>query len=54
MPTFLCRREKHKSFVYGEMPLAETGSEPRLLIRMKLRRGSRLVCSGCGRRGPGV
>jgi transposase len=52
LKTILNRLEKHKSFVYGSMTLDESGLEPRLLIRIKPRRGSRPVCSGCGKRGP--
>lgn len=53
LKTILNRLEKHKSFVYGSVTLDESGEEPRLLIRIKPRRGSRAVCSGCGKRGPG-
>jgi transposase len=53
LKTILNRLEKHKSFVYGSVTLDESGEEPRLLIRIKPRRGSRAVCSGCGKRSPG-
>ena len=53
LKSILNRLEKHKSFVYGSVTLDESGEEPRLLIRIKPRRGSRAVCSGCGKRSPG-
>jgi transposase len=45
----LNRIEKHKGFVYGKARWAEEGKG--LLIPLAPRRGSRPVCSGCGRKG---
>ena len=49
--TILNRVEKHASFVYGDARWVD-GDPPRLEIPIRPRRGSRPVCSGCGRRGP--
>jgi transposase len=49
LKTVLNRVHRIKGFVYGKMRFAENTLE----IAVRPRRGSRPVCSGCGRRGPG-
>lgn len=49
LKTILNRIQKHKSFVYGETRLVEGKEEPALEVRIRARKGSRAVCSGCGR-----
>jgi transposase len=52
LKTILNRVEKYKSFVYGKVRLSKPRGRLKLDIQMRPRRGSRPVCSGCGRRGP--
>lgn len=49
LKTVLNRVHRIKGFVYGKIHFAENGLE----VVVRPRRGSRPVCSGCGRRGPG-
>jgi len=45
-----------KGFVYEKVPWASDAAAPcglRLDVRVRSRRGSRGICSGCGLRGPG-
>jgi transposase len=49
--TILNRVEKFKSFVYGKVSFEDSGNGPALVVRMKPRRNSRALCSGCGRPG---
>ena len=49
--TLLNRVEKFKSFVYGRVSTEERDEETVLLVRVRPRKGSRPVCSGCGGRG---
>lgn len=49
--TLLNRLEKHKGFVYADIQLEE-GSRARLIVRIRPRKGSKPVCSGCDKRGP--
>ncbi|MCG7941363.1 MAG: ISL3 family transposase [Candidatus Thiodiazotropha lotti] len=53
LKTILNRVQKFKSFVYGTVRWAETAHEPTIEAELRPRRGSRPVCSGCGRRRPG-
>jgi transposase len=50
LTTILNRLEKHKSFVSGSGRLEERADGPALVIPIRPRKGSRPVCSGCGRR----
>lgn len=50
LQTILNRVEKHSSFVYDSVCFCD---EKTLEVQMRARRGSRPVCSKCGRRGPG-
>lgn len=50
--TLLNRLEKHKGFVYVDVRLEE-GGRPRLLVDIRARKGSKPVCSGCDKPGPG-
>lgn len=52
LKTILNRVQKHASFVYGDARWVD-GDPPGLEIEIRPRQGSRPVCSGCGRRGPG-
>jgi len=49
LQTVLNRVHRIKGFVYGKIRFVENGLE----VAVRARRGSRPVCSGCGRRGPG-
>jgi transposase len=49
--TIFNRVEKFKSFVYGGVSLEERDDGPALVVKMRARKNSRPVCSGCGRRG---
>ncbi len=50
--TILNRVEKFKSFVYGSACLEERGGGLALVVRVRPRKNSRPICSGCRRRGP--
>ena len=50
--TILNRVEKFKSFVYGSASLEDHGGETALVVRVRPRKNSRPICSGCRRRGP--
>jgi transposase len=52
LQTLLNQLEKFKSFVYGRVTKEARVAGHVLLVRMRPRKGSRPVCSGCGRRGP--
>ena len=49
LKTILNLVQKHKSFVYGEARWLEEKGRPALEIQIKPRKGSRPVCSMCGR-----
>ncbi len=51
LKTILNRVEKHKSFVYGKVRFGQRRGRLSLLVHLRPRRGSRPVCSDCGRRG---
>ena len=51
--TILNRVQKHKSFVYGKIRFLEEKEVPELEIEILPRKGSRAICSGCGRTAPG-
>ena len=53
LKTILNRVHKLKSFVYGKVRLIEVRNERVLEVEIRARRGSRAVCSGCGRKRPG-
>lgn len=52
LKTLLNKLEKHKGYVYGRITFEE-GGRPRLLVEIRPRKGSRPVCSGCNKPGPG-
>lgn len=52
LQTLLNQVEKFKSFVYGRVTKEKRDEGDVLLVRVRPRKGSRPVCSGCGRRGP--
>jgi transposase len=52
LQTLLNHVEKFKSFVYGRVTKEERAEGDVLLVRVRPRKGSRPVCSGCGGRGP--
>lgn len=51
--TILNRIQKYPGFVYGNMLLVANQGQLRLDIQVDPRRGTRPLCSGCGRRRPG-
>jgi len=51
LKTLLNHVQKHKGFVYDDVLLEKRG-RPRVVVRIRPRRGSRAACSGCGKRGP--
>jgi len=51
--TILNRVEPYKSFVYGKVALLEDGDRLSLEVGVQPRMGSRAICSGCRRPGPG-
>jgi transposase len=51
--TILNRVEPYKSFVYGKVALLEDDDRLSLEVRVQPRKGSRPICSGCHRPGPG-
>lgn len=53
LKTILNRVQKYKSFVYGGIKLIEGEEGPVLEVQIQARKGSRPVCSGCGRGAPG-
>lgn len=56
LKTILNRVHPVKGFVYEKVSWASDAAAPcglRLDVRVRARRGSRGLCSGCGRRGPG-
>jgi len=54
LKSILNRVQRHKGFVYGAAKWrTQRGGLPALDIGIHPRRGSRPICSGCGRRGPG-
>lgn len=52
LKTILNRVQKHKSFVYGNVRERRIKGRRSLEVRIRPRKNSRPVCSGCGRRGP--
>jgi hypothetical protein len=53
LKTILNRVQNHSGFVYGTIRLVEGAARLILEIEIEPRKGSRPVCSGCGRPGPG-
>jgi transposase len=53
LKTILNHVYKHKGFVYGRINCVEGWISPILEVQVLARAGSRPICSGCGRRGPG-
>jgi len=51
--SILNRIQIHKGFVYGQVRLLELSKPLALEIEIRARKGSRPVCSGCGKAGPG-
>jgi transposase len=49
--TILNRVEKFKSFVYGKARLEKRSDGLALVVKLRPRKNSKPVCSGCGRRG---
>ena len=52
LKTILNATEKFKSFVYDSAKLETKGTKRRLLVKIKARKNSKPVCSGCDKRGP--
>lgn len=54
LKTILNRVYPHRGFVYSGFELsAKEDKTPRLWVRIEPRKGSRPICSGCNRKGPG-
>lgn len=54
LKTILNRVQRHAGFVYESIRLVEgLAGSPEIEVRVRARRGSRGVCSGCQRRSPG-
>jgi transposase len=51
--SILNRVQLHHGFVYGKVRLVEHVKQPLLEIEIRHRKGSRPICSGCGKPGPG-
>jgi transposase len=51
--TILNHIQKFKGFVYGKANMSQWNGEPNIEIEIHPRKGSRGVCSGCGKRRPG-
>lgn len=51
--TILHRLYQHKGFVYGTPTFAEDGGRQAIRVPLRARKGTRPVCSGCGKAGPG-
>jgi transposase len=51
--SILNRVQFHKGFVYGQVNLREQAGRLVLEVEIRSRKGSRPVCSGCGKTGPG-
>lgn len=51
--SILNRIQIHKGFVYGHVRLREWNSHLALEVEIRSRKGSRPICSGCGKAGPG-
>lgn len=49
LKTILNHVERHKSFVYGDAKLINSGSESYLEVPVAPRKNGRPICSGCGR-----
>lgn len=53
LKTLLNRVYPQPGFVYSELKLRGDGEETKLEVRLQPRAGSRPICSGCERKGPG-
>lgn len=53
LSTILHRLYPHKGFVYGTPSFSEDAGRPSIRVPVRPRQGSRPVCSGCGKAGPG-
>jgi transposase len=51
--SILHRLYPHKGFVYGKPIFAEHAGQKAIRVPLRPRKGSRPVCGGCGKRGPG-
>jgi len=51
--SILNRIQIHKGFVYGKVSYREGGNRLTLEVEIRARKGSRPICSGCGKAGPG-
>jgi transposase len=53
LKTFLNLKENYPLFIYEDVHLKKTSSEPRIEVKIVSRKGSRGICSGCGEKCPG-
>ncbi len=51
--SILNRIQIHKGFVYGQVRLLEQSNRLAVEVEIRARKGSRPICSGCGKAGPG-
>jgi hypothetical protein len=51
--SMLHRLYPQKGFVYGKPILAEHAGQQAIRVPLRSRKGSRPICAGCGKRGPG-
>jgi hypothetical protein len=51
--SILHRLYPQKGFVYGKPILAEHAGQQAIRVPLRSRKGSRPICAGCGKRGPG-
>lgn len=51
--TILNLKENHQFFVYRDVRLNHTSSEPRIEVKIEARKGCKGLCSGCGERRAG-
>jgi len=51
--SILNRIQIHKGFVYGQVRLLELSNRLAVEVEIRARKGSRPICSGCGKAGPG-
>jgi transposase len=53
LQSILNRVQRHRGFVYKKVKLVEKTGGPVMEVDIEPRQGSRAICSGCGRHGPG-
>lgn len=54
LQSILNRVQVHSGFVYGAVRCRDQEKRTVLDIEIRARKGNRPICSGCGKRGPGL